>query len=88
MQPPEIVTDCQPEQCRFPEPFQDRHHVYHPRREFKTGVEKKFRQLGCFVYTTCRCMHEEWDGAFDPPPKPPRDVMVQVIAEQAMGVIA
>ena len=32
--------------------------------------------LARFVVRMCRCMHEEWDNAYAPPPKPDRDVIV------------
>jgi len=76
VRPPDIQLECNPEQCKYPEPFQDRQHVYHPRAEFKTSEEKKLRNCGRFVVRMCRCMHEEWDNAYAPPPKPDRDVIV------------
>lgn len=76
VRPPDISIECDPEGCKYDEPFQDRQHVYHPRNEFKTPEEKRFRACARFVVRMCRCQHEEWDNGYAPPPKPPRDVIV------------
>lgn len=76
VRPDDIRIECNPEACKYPEPFQDRQHVYHPAAEYKTAEEKKLRNCGRFVVRMCRCQHEEWDNAYAPPPKPPRDIMV------------
>lgn len=76
IKPPDIQIECDPEACKYDEPFHDRQHVYHPRKEFKTPEEKRFRNCARFVVHMCRCQHEEWDNAYQPPPKPPRDVIL------------
>jgi phytoene dehydrogenase-like protein len=88
VRPPDVQLECDPANCRFPEPFKDRQHVYHPRTEYKTATEKRFRNLGGNVIRMCRCMHERWDNAYDPPPKPSREVMLEAIAESATGHMA
>lgn len=73
--PADVRFECDPTNCRFDEPFMDRQHVYHPRCEYKTPTEKKFRALSQFVIKMCRCQHEHWDNDYEAPPKPPIDVM-------------
>jgi hypothetical protein len=83
--PDDVRFECDPANCRFDEPFMDRQHVYHPRCEFKTPTEKKFRNLSRFVIKMCRCQHEHWDNDYQPPPKPPLEVMRLAIERYSNG---
>lgn len=75
VRPPDISLECNPEACRQielgQEPFRDRQHVYHPRREFNQGQLKALRSCSRFVVRMCRCEHERWDTEYDSPPQPP-----------------
>lgn len=79
IQPPDVELACNPAECKYAEPFKDTQHVYRPRTEYKTTVEKEFRRLGCFVIEMCRCMHERWDNTYQAPPKPPVPTMKKLI---------
>jgi len=73
-------TDCETEgMCRYPEPFEDNHHVYYPKREYSGSLERKYRNLGCHVVEICRCKHDEIHATEQPPDKPSTEVMVDAI---------
>lgn len=83
--PRSISLECDPENCHYEIPHQDRHHVFHPINQYKTPLESEFRSLGCFVILMCRCQHEEWDRGIKEPEKPSPELMYQVIREYAQG---
>jgi hypothetical protein len=60
----------------------DLHHKFWPRSEYKTGVEKAFRQLGENVVQICRAEHDLEHAVSDPPDKPDREIMLMAIQEQ------
>ena len=73
-------TDCEaPGMCRYPEPYQDNHHIYWPKREYQGSVERRFRNLGCHVVNICRCKHDEIHGIEAPPDKPSTETMIDAI---------
>lgn len=74
------MAECEPNpDCKyFPGCFQDTHHIWSPRSEYKTPVEKQFRALACNVLELCRAEHDEIH--LEPhPPKPPRSFMLSEI---------
>lgn len=76
---------CTPEQmaeCKWADTrkgcYEDVHHEYWPRKEYKTKVEKAFRGLVMNQTVMCRSLHDE-EHAGPPPEKPTRDEMLEVI---------
>ena len=65
--------------CRYDPPFADTHHLYHPRSEYRTPTEKKFRALECnIVRGLCRCLHD-LEHLKRPPEKPSIEEMRQAV---------
>ncbi len=60
--------------------FTDLHHLYFPRRDYKTNVEKQFRNLPENKEQLCRAEHNERHATEPPPLKPSRDEMLGAIA--------
>lgn len=67
--------------CRYAQEgcFSDTHHIFYPRRDYRTPVEKAFRLLPENKVELCRVEHEEIHAALAPE-KPPREVMLGAIA--------
>ena len=63
------------------------HHLYYPRKAYKTSVESKFRNLPENKRQLCAFAHilEHVDNA--PPEKPSRDEMLLAIGESAINVV-
>lgn len=57
--------------------FTDRHHIYHPRRAYRTPLEREFRSM--FIEVMWRCQHERIHRENHPPRKPRRKVMQRVV---------
>ena len=73
--------ECPREDCRF-YPNCDptnRHHLYWPSGEYKSGVEKRFRQLGENIVEMCRDEHVDLHATTQPPDKPSRNEMLEVL---------
>lgn len=60
---------------------QDKHHLWYPKREYKTGLEKRFRNLSCNVINMCMYQHQQLHLTEQPPVKPDIEVMRKVINE-------
>jgi len=73
-------TDCEaPGMCRYPEPYQDNHHIFYEARDYQTSVERKFRNLGCNMIEICRCKHDEIHALEEKPDKPEVADMIEAI---------
>lgn len=62
--------------------YEDSHHLYYPRNEYKTPREKRFRKLGCNVVDMCRHLHNIEHAVWIRTPKPAPDFMDAVIQEE------
>ena len=83
-----LRIECNPsERCPYYETGgrMDTHHLWHPRKDYKTRVEKQFRSLPFNLVEMCRCEHEELHATQLPPPKPPIGFMRSEI-ERAKGL--
>lgn len=60
--------------------FTDVHHLYFPRRSYKSRVEKDFRNLPDNKEVLCRDEHNERHATELPPLKPTREEMLGAIA--------
>lgn len=58
---------------------EDRHHLYFPKNEYKTRVERVFRNLGCNVIEMCRKKHNDLHATGEKPRKPTREEMLLTI---------
>ena len=83
--PESINLECNPDKCRYKRPYKDRQHVMHPANEYRTPIEREYRNLGCFVITMCRCQHENWDRGIAPPKHVSNELMRTVIREYKQG---
>lgn len=70
-----VKTVC--ERCKDPRCFTDRHHLYWPRKAYRSQLEKRFR--GMFIEVIPRCLHNEIHRTTQPPEKPSPDFMRYVI---------
>jgi len=70
--------DC--EECEHCQPY-NRHHLWWPRTEYMTRVERRFRNLGQFVVHVCPVAHEKAHHYFEPPVKPNREFMLDALDE-------
>lgn len=74
---------CTPEQmevCPLRRHFSDLHHTYYPRSEYRTKVEKEFRELPENKVQLCRNEHQEIHATEPDPVKPSREYMIAAIA--------
>lgn len=67
---------------------EDTHHVYFPASDYKTWVEKTFRNLPDNKMTVCRAVHNAIHRLESPPPKPSRDEMLRAISSVAVNLSA
>jgi len=71
----------------MPEHLQ-RHHVWHPRKAYKTKMEKRFRNLGCSIEMLTPEAHRERHRAEPngtPGGKPNREFMIRAIRKHENG---
>ena len=86
------------EDCRTPNPeckyyetdycLQSLHHVYWPRRNYTTPLEKRFRNLPENKELLPRCEHDELHATTEPPEKPSHAFMESVVYIQPVEVVA
>jgi len=81
---------CDPDrECKIREMgaqcFEDVDHIAHPRRDYKTPVEREFRALDAMKQKICRDRHNERHALNEAPAKPPREIMVRAIASRAVA---
>ena len=60
--------------------FKDTHHRYYYRRNYRTKVERIFRELPENQEVICRFRHDEIHANEEPPEKPSRDFMLGAIS--------
>lgn len=73
---------CAPEQreaCPLRKCFTDTHHLAYPASDYKTAVEKKWRELPANKVELCRFLHNSIHASGYFPPKPDRDEMMSEI---------
>ena len=77
---------CDPERpCRVAEKlgraacFEDVHHEAYPRREYRTRLEKAFRESPAVKVLICRALHNEIHATEQPPEKPSAGEMREII---------
>lgn len=58
---------------------QNRHHMAHRRRDYKTSLERAYRESDAMVVGACVCKHADYHATYLPPPKPGAEVMRGVI---------
>lgn len=78
--------ECTPEQiaeCPLYVHFTDTHHLYHPASNYRTKIEKKYRELPSHKVQLCRNEHNEIHATQEAPTKPDRNEMLRAIASQA-----
>ena len=63
--------------CGDPCCYTDRHHLYWPRNQYKTKLERTFR--GMHIVRIPRCVHNEIHATTRPPQKPSVNYMKAVI---------
>lgn len=74
---PAGIAECY-ETCRFGEPVTDTHHLHWPKANFRTPIERGYREAGQMVVDACRCKHEDLHATYHPPRKPNRQTMIDV----------
>lgn len=77
----EFACPENPECKYYPTCYADTHHFYWPKRKYKGGVERQFRELPENKAEICREFHDNIYATEAPPLKPTRSEMLQVISE-------
>lgn len=60
--------------------FSDTHHLFFPRRNYTSKVDREFRELPINKEQLCRAEHDERHATEPLPDKPTRDKMLGIIA--------
>lgn len=78
------------EACRYYETgcYADVHHVWWPRRKYRSQVERQFRELPENKEVLCREAHDDLHATTRPPVKPPREVMIRAIGQHSIEEVA
>lgn len=67
--------------CPYEPPYSDSHHLAWPATEYRTPIEKKYRNLEVnIVRGICRCLHN-LEHLKQPPDKPSIEYMKEAIDE-------
>lgn len=72
----------EPQDCRYrgtPECIVTTHHLWFSKRNYKTVIEKAFRELPENKESLPRCQHEALHRTTEAPEKPPLDNMIDAI---------
>lgn len=56
----------------------NRHHLLHPRAEYKNLFERSARELGVMVVKACVCRHSDYHSTYLPPHKPSRQTLIDI----------
>lgn len=62
--------------------FEDVHHLFYPRRDYRTSTEKRFRELDENKIKICRNLHDEEHALFPTPDKPSVEIMRMALDEE------
>lgn len=62
--------------------FEDVHHLYFPRRDYRKPIERAFRELDENKVVMCREWHNTDHAVFEAPDKPDLEIMKMAIAEE------
>ena len=76
--------------CKYAERggcFSDTHHLFYPKRAYKTEVEQEFRELPENKVQICRREHDERHATERTPDKPSRKAMVAKLGRNAIGSV-
>lgn len=82
---------CSPEQrehCPLMQHFSDEHHLFFPKRDYQTRVERDFRELPENKAQLCRYEHNQIHATGVIPEKPSRGDMIQAIAQSVIELSA
>lgn len=75
------------ENCKYhPRCFSDIDHYWYPKTDYKTAIEKEFRELPEFKRQICREQHDERHRLETPPPKPDLTFMREAIRRYRNGM--
>lgn len=71
------------EECRLRDSLmgcrEDVHHTQYPRRDYKKGIARVFRELDENKVKLCRALHDEIHATQPPPEMPSIEVMQQAV---------
>lgn len=66
--------------------YSDIHHLHWPSYNYKTKIERKFRNLPANKERVCRFAHEILHLTQEPPEKPPVSEMMEAIMESGINL--
>lgn len=77
---------CDPNpECHFyPECYEDNHHLYWPRNDYTSLIERQFRALPENMTLICREEHEAIHANFAPPEKPSEHFMALAVIDATL----
>lgn len=64
--------------------FEDTHHLYYPKSDYRTKVERTFRSI--HKVEMCRWAHVELHATQEPPEKPEYEEMVESILSTELNI--
>lgn len=74
---PADIADCY-DTCLKGAKTTNKHHLLHPRVEYKNLFERSARELGDMVIKACVCKHSDYHATYLPPRKPRHQTLVDV----------
>ena len=73
---------CEPSpECKYWEAGckEDIHHLIYPRREYRFGIARQYREHPTHKQLVCRAIHDEIHATFNPPEKITQELMAQFL---------
>lgn len=65
--------------------YEDVHHKYYPRNNYRTSIEKEFRELESNKELSCRQRHNDIHAMESPPMKPTHIEMLTALGKLTVG---
>jgi hypothetical protein len=62
--------------------FEDVHHLFYPRKDYRTSTERQFRELDENKVRVCRAVHDNEHALWLIPDKPDLEIMRMAITEE------
>lgn len=84
---PADIADCY-DTCLKGAKTTNKHHLLHPRVEYKNLFERSARELGDMVIKACVCKHSSYHATYLPPVKPSRETLINISQGNIIPTVA